>query len=210
MLMDVKGSAELLAQHHLERAQCFVVTSTVKSEGNFNWTSIDSSASPLILTRSGNSAGVRTARVKLKCRINNDALAAFQQMGLVNPALVAWELVPYSFVFDWFIQVGDWLTAQTALAGVDLLSAMVSTSEPRTAIFNYSRNGYDKPWSGLGHKSGPAAARFETREREYQRSRVSHSDMAVYPVVADDPFNLKKVVTSLALLRSSSSRFVRI
>lgn len=207
MLMDVKGSAELLAQHHMKRADRFTVSATVISEGNFSSVNTNSSALPLVLTNTYATAGSKTARVKLTCRVNNDALAAIQQMGLVNPALVAWELVPYSFVFDWFIQVGDWLTAQTALSGLDLIQAMSSVSYKRSGVANYSRNGYTH-WTGSVYQ--PATADLQSRERYYTRQPLSSSSLAVYPVVVDDPFSLKKVVTSLALLRSSSSRFVRI
>lgn len=30
-----------------------------------------------------------------------------------NPFVTAWELVPYSFVFDWFLNVGDYIAAKT-------------------------------------------------------------------------------------------------
>jgi len=48
--------------------------------------------------------------------------AAFtlEQMGLNNPAALAWELVPFSFVVDWFINVGDVLSSLTDFAGIDL------------------------------------------------------------------------------------------
>jgi hypothetical protein len=29
----------------------------------------------------------------------------------MNPLVTAWELIPYSFVFDWFIGIGDYITA---------------------------------------------------------------------------------------------------
>lgn len=32
------------------------------------------------------------------------------QIGLDNPALVAWELVPFSFVADWFLPIGDYIS----------------------------------------------------------------------------------------------------
>lgn len=31
-----------------------------------------------------------------------------------NPLVTAWELIPFSFVVDWFVGVGDWLVNQTA------------------------------------------------------------------------------------------------
>jgi hypothetical protein len=38
--------------------------------------------------------------------------------GITNPALVAWELVPFSFVVDWFLPVGNALEALTATHGL--------------------------------------------------------------------------------------------
>lgn len=35
------------------------------------------------------------------------------QIGL-NPFVTAWELVPFSFVVDWFANIGDWVLAQTS------------------------------------------------------------------------------------------------
>lgn len=36
------------------------------------------------------------------------------EWGITNPLLIAWELVPFSFVADWFYPVGDYLSAITA------------------------------------------------------------------------------------------------
>lgn len=36
------------------------------------------------------------------------------QLITANPFLTAWELIPFSFVIDWFINVGDWLFSQTS------------------------------------------------------------------------------------------------
>lgn len=35
-----------------------------------------------------------------------------QLLGLQDPELVAWELVPFSFVCDWFIPIGNYLQAR--------------------------------------------------------------------------------------------------
>ncbi|UJQ85368.1 MAG: putative maturation protein [Herbuvirus faecivivens] len=39
-----------------------------------------------------------------------------------NPLLTAWELVPYSFIVDWFIPIGDFLTQFSAAQGLDFIS----------------------------------------------------------------------------------------
>lgn len=58
--------------------------------------------------------------MKIACnvKINNPALATVQSVGLTNPALVAWELVPFSFVVDWVLPIGNWLTAIAPLVGI--------------------------------------------------------------------------------------------
>lgn len=33
----------------------------------------------------------------------------------MNPAVTAWELVTYSFIIDWFIDIGQWLAAASFL-----------------------------------------------------------------------------------------------
>lgn len=50
----------------------------------------------------------------LQYRLDNDFYVMFSSLGLVNPAEIAWELVPYSFVVDWFLPMGDWFSAMSA------------------------------------------------------------------------------------------------
>jgi hypothetical protein len=42
-----------------------------------------------------------------------------ESAGLVNPLSIAWELLPWSFVVDWFIPVGNTLEAMTAGYGLN-------------------------------------------------------------------------------------------
>jgi hypothetical protein len=44
-----------------------------------------------------------------KCRVTDGNLPG--RFGLLNPLEVAWELVPFSFVADWFLPVGSYLSA---------------------------------------------------------------------------------------------------
>lgn len=61
-------------------------------------------------------------RVTLKGQtvVSNATAATLQQYGLANPLLVAWELVPFSFVADWFLPVGDYLEQMTDMLGLTL------------------------------------------------------------------------------------------
>lgn len=53
----------------------------------------------------------------------------FQQIGLTNPLLLGWELIPFSFVADWFIQVGDYLETLDALIGVKRIAITRSVKQ---------------------------------------------------------------------------------
>jgi len=44
------------------------------------------------------------------------------QWGISNPAALAWEAIPFSFVVDWFVNVGDFLQSQTDFAGMTIES----------------------------------------------------------------------------------------
>lgn len=50
-------------------------------------------------------------KVKLCYKLANFYLASLSSLGLLNPAEIIWEKLPYSFVVDWFLPVGNWLSA---------------------------------------------------------------------------------------------------
>lgn len=52
---------------------------------------------------------------------------AVRAFGLVNPLEVAWELVPFSFVADWFLPIGDAIRNLTSTVGLTFHSGWVST-----------------------------------------------------------------------------------
>jgi murein DD-endopeptidase MepM/ murein hydrolase activator NlpD len=62
---------------------------------------------------------VRVAAVG-KTRYETSLTKAFDQVSF-NPFLTGWELVPYSFVVDWFVNVGTWIQARS-LSLTDLSS----------------------------------------------------------------------------------------
>jgi hypothetical protein len=64
------------------------------------------------------------AFAKQGCRVKTfrpGPTQTLHQWGLDNPLLIAWELVPFSFVIDWFVNVGDVLSSLTDFAGMTLV-----------------------------------------------------------------------------------------
>jgi hypothetical protein len=58
-----------------------------------------------------------------------------------NPLEIAWELVPFSFVVDWFIPIGDWLGSLDALKGVKQVWGTVTQRQSYTGT-DSSRTDY--------------------------------------------------------------------
>lgn len=54
-------------------------------------------------------------------------LATMSSLGLTNPAFVLWDAIPFSFVVDWFLDVGTYLNNLDALSGVKRYSAFYTT-----------------------------------------------------------------------------------
>lgn len=50
------------------------------------------------------------------------------QLGLDNPALLAWELLPYSFILDWYIPVSGFMQNRNATDGFEIVDACVTST----------------------------------------------------------------------------------
>jgi hypothetical protein len=55
--------------------------------------------------------------VSLYYLLNSPGLAEVSSLGLLNPAEIVWECLPYSFVVDWIVPIGPWMSSLTADAG---------------------------------------------------------------------------------------------
>jgi hypothetical protein len=59
------------------------------------------------------------------------------QLGLDNPALLAWELLPYSFILDWYIPVSGFLQNANILADFDIVDPCVTRTRYMYGVLNY-------------------------------------------------------------------------
>lgn len=65
--------------------------------------------------------------VKLWAKVANSYLAYLSSLQLVNPAYLAWVTLPFSFVVDWLLPVGDFLASVTAPLGLQFTGGYRST-----------------------------------------------------------------------------------
>lgn len=98
LLSDVHESAKAFAAIS-DPPRTSRITVTTRLEDR-----VDTSASPS--NYSGFGKRVNTHRI---IYLIEESLSMSRSLGLVDPVGIAWELVPYSFVLDWFIPIGTYL-----------------------------------------------------------------------------------------------------
>ncbi len=72
-------------------------------------------------------SSLRGVAVRIDAIPQNDLLMSFAAMGITNPLEIGWELVPFSFVVDWFLPIGDFLNSLDAMLGYGPAWTSIST-----------------------------------------------------------------------------------
>jgi hypothetical protein len=127
-----------------------------------------------------------------------------ERWGLTNPAGVIWELIPYSFVIDWFLPIEDYLTSLHALS---VIQGTFVDSQTFEKGFNYCiKLGRPyKPGSSVIFKDGnPLGYR-----REFEFSRTIKTPLSLgFDLAKDLPraivpkwdLNIKQVANGASLV----------
>lgn len=182
LLMDVHGAAKALAKTNVKHRDVFHVVKTHAS-----------SPVPFITHFADNRVEAkgtvaRTGKAWITYRIRNDGLVAANQLGLLNPALVAWELVPFSFIADWFVNIGDVLQESTAFVGLTILDSGSSTK----TVTNGTTFSYDPPDS--------------TRYQHTDYNRTVGAQTIPRLRFKSNPFSTGHILNGAALLREVTRR----
>lgn len=133
------------------------------------------------------------SRVKLHAAVNNAAIANLAQWGFLNPAQIAWELVPYSFVVDWFMPVGNLISACGATRGLSFVGGFSSTRVSSECEWTY----YPERSSSYRYEGEGFSGRCWCES--YDRTAMSTFPMP--SIYFKSPFSTSHVTSALALLR---------
>lgn len=73
------------------------------------------------------SRGKCRVAIAAQVRIDNPNLWLLNKLGLINPAVVAWDLVPWSFVANMFVNINAVMNSFTDFVGMSLTNSSVTT-----------------------------------------------------------------------------------
>lgn len=206
LLGDVYNHAQALAENVIERAN---VVRYVKGRAK---TKIVRSANsvatgdPHKIYRTSEDA--RWVEFGFSYKLQNGEINTFSQFGIDNPLEVLWELVPFSFVADWFINIGGFIKSLTATTGLILHAGFKSTRRHTVnttevwpcGTVERAAAGSFAIWSGPG---------MIQRSEDLQISRYQVLDWPWpeppsfrNPFGKGEDYGLTKAMSSVALLRS--------
>lgn len=181
LISDIYGGVELLKQK-LKPAQILHAKRVVSDNGEF------SEYSNSGCWGTGNWKGSYT--VEIWAKLNSASLRFANQANLTDPLTVAWEIVPWSFVIDWCIPVGNVLEGMQATSGLDFVAAYRSYRLEGNANWEVRAN------STYTNKS-PATVKHDYFS--YKRE-VYPTWPKPFPYVVQ-PFKIGRATTALSLLR---------
>lgn len=151
--------------------------------------------------RNTTSSSLKTVRFAIDYRIPDGAVSPNVAFGLLNPMSIAWELVPFSFVADWFLPIGQAIEALTATNG------LVFVRGTKTAIHEFERHISFTP-NGKRSLSGGVYYTVTSCGQKYDEFRTSkiRTVLSSFPTPGmpkwQDPRSIKHAASAIALLQS--------
>ena len=124
---------------------------------------------------------------------------AFKRLGLLNPVAVLWEVVPLSFVVDWFIPIGTYLASLDAMAGVSIWTSWESLQANTEYTYLAGAYSYVHPTEPIWNVTTYSQATAENRY--YIRSISPNLSMPLPTFTLSDSAN--RILDALALSRQA-------
>jgi len=202
LLADAHGAAEHLAKNSASRPLFLRVRKTVKvslPEVRTSSTLVDGGGTyigPLDWTFSDRTTA---SMCKLEFVVTNDFIRQGRELGLTDPLTLAWELLPWSFVYDWFLPVGDFLQRLSYDSGLTYVGGCSSTKSFQKVSARLRSGTYSYAGGGLSTVSGDALI---CENHRFTRLIYPSPPRAVLPGFKD-PFSATHVANALALLRGT-------
>lgn len=197
LLSDVYGATEALRQSWSERPVVLNAKATVREVIQGSLPFIGDYGLKAIWTQD---ASVRVTGF-IEYEVGDELAHLSSSTGIRNPLSVAWELVPYSFVVDWFIPVGTYLNNLDYAAGLAFRRGYISKKYVNKVTSSLVETTYTDSVVTMGHSGASRSERGEAFDREVMSS-FPHVELPSL----QNPLSLGHVANGLSLLASAFDR----
>lgn len=123
-------------------------------------------------------------------------------LGLENIPSAIWEVIPYSFIVDWFVNAGDWIKASTPKADVKILAEWTTTEIVESTTVSHSY--VSKNVANFAYGGDPAGTSTRVVTEKTRSPGVSASFVSKLPSINfEAPRDWIHLGDSIALIASS-------
>lgn len=140
----------------------------------------------------------RRCSVVVRYKVDSNQANLLNTFGIQNPAVVAWEVIPFSFVVDWFLPIGNYLESLTATMGLTFHGGTLATKTHYEISSTCEADGKTSPtfpkttWTGAG--SG--------KQKKLVKNRVLLTSFPSRPLPQlKDPRSFAHLASALSLLQ---------
>jgi len=201
LISDTKGVAEYIAQFVSEAPKMKVsakASRVIKYPETMVHVTLSNGSVVEVYT-------TKTVKVRTKHTLNFSVSDEFKnylsRMGFTSPVNVAWELVPFSFVADWFLPIGNFLGGLSAFDGLQLKSCTLSESLEETISkrFSWSESNSEAIIAN-GWKLKDCIIEVPSRSFCVRRTEVPLNTLSLPTPRFKNPFSSAHIANALALL----------
>lgn len=201
LLADVRGSAELLASAMLKNRFYIKVkkTRSYSEPGYLGYRTPRFDNDDLGQFNYSFSPKETTSKVSLTFDVTNEFLREGKTTGILDPLTLAWELLPYSFVIDWFLPVGDFLKRLNYDSGLRYVDGYSVQHTTQSWLFRGDSTSYTPP--GYNYTVTTFGTPAFGQNLRFDRKWLNVPPRPMWPSFKD-PFSPTHVLNALALMRT--------
>lgn len=132
--------------------------------------------------------------------VDESTLHRLTSVGLTNPLMVAWELMPWSFVVDWALPIGNWVNTFDSTLGLKFVGGhWIQYTTADLELFT----GADRTLGQMRYQW--ESGYYQARLKRYKRGVLTNFPEPVFPSVKD-PVSGYHVANALSLLTQAFRR----
>lgn len=206
LISDISGSVEQIAEYFDSEPKVFARSrkrTVIDNSDPFSWI-----PAPLGFEKQVIKDKVTIDIVyKVTYTIENLGQRRLAELGFTNPVNVNWELVPFSFVVDWFIPIGNYLRDMSSVSGLRVKECTRTTTfrvEKERYYRHIQAAGAEYPGDWIPQGEGSGEWHWMTEDFYCYREIIPVPQLPL--PTFKNPFSVGHVLNGIALLVQTFSK----
>lgn len=181
-----------LARKGIDVRYAFEAQVVQKLDPSYQWTN---SGLPGAVTIDCKQKGSYIVKCRVDYKVDDAEVRRLAAIGMADPATIAWEAVPFSFVVDWFMPLTNVIGAVGASRGLKFVSGTRTTVARVTRTASARLSGPKGTGRYAVECSGRASASW------FKMNRTLYTSTPIPGVYMRNPFSVTHLLDAIALIR---------